>query len=82
MNLDLSSTEVKIFLLLYIKKNAIIGIEIKARSKVTAKDFIHLEALKNDLGNQFLRGFVLYNGNDIVPFGVDMWALPLTSLWA
>jgi predicted AAA+ superfamily ATPase len=72
----------EIDLLLEGPQHQIIGIEIKARSKVTAKDFIQLEALKNALGNKFLRGFVLYNGNDIVPFGVNMWALPLTSLWA
>jgi uncharacterized protein len=62
-------------------QNHIVGIEVKANSKVTHKDFAHLESLKEDLGAQFQRGFVLYQGTDIAPFGERMWALPLSVLW-
>lgn len=63
-------------------QNHVVGIEVKANSKVSARDFKHLDALKNDLGTKFHRGFVLYQGNDITPFGADMWAIPITALWS
>jgi predicted AAA+ superfamily ATPase len=62
-------------------QNHVVGIEVKSNSKVTNRDFRHLEALKLDIGKKFQRGFVLYNGNDIVPFGEDMWAIPIATLW-
>ncbi len=62
-------------------QNDVVGIEVKANSKVEAMDFRHLEGLKNDLGKKFRRGFVLYQGNDILPFGKDMWAMPVSMLW-
>ena len=60
----------------------IIAIEVKATHKVSAKDFRHIDTLKQDLGQQFLRGFVLHQGNDSVPFGNDLFAVPLTALGA
>jgi predicted AAA+ superfamily ATPase len=62
-------------------ENHVVGIEVKANSKVSARDFKHLEALKNDLGTKFLRGFVIYQGNDTITFGEDLWAVPVTTLW-
>ncbi len=59
----------------------IIGLEVKATSKVSSRDFRHLETLKQDIGNKFQRGFVIYRGKDIVPFGPDMFAIPLEALW-
>lgn len=62
-------------------QNHIVAIEVKGKTKVTADDFRHLEAIKDDLGKKFHRGFVLYQGSNILPFGEDMWALPLAMLW-
>jgi hypothetical protein len=53
---------------------------LEAKSKVTANDFKHLESFKADLGKRFKRGFVLYAGNEILPFGEDLWAVPLSHL--
>ena len=62
-------------------QNQIVGIEVKASSKVDRMDFKQLETLKNDLGKQFRRGFVFYQGNDVVSFGKEMWAVPIACLW-
>lgn len=62
-------------------QNQVVGIEVKSNSKVSARDFKHLEALKGDLSDKFERGFVIYLGSDIIPFGEDMWAIPITALW-
>ncbi len=62
-------------------QNHIIGIEVKSKSKVTNRDFIHLESLAQDLGHKFQRGFVFYQGMDITPFGKNLWAVPIAALW-
>ena len=61
-------------------ENHIIGIEVKSKRKVTKKDFLHLETLQHDLGKKFMRGFVFYQGIDIVPFGKNLWAIPIIIL--
>lgn len=59
----------------------IVAVEVKATSKASAKDFRHLETLKKDLGDTFQLGFVIYQGKNIVPFGDDLFAIPLEALW-
>lgn len=59
----------------------IVALEVKSSQSVTSKDFRHLKKLKEDLGDKFLRGFVAYTGDSIVPFGDDLFSLPLAGLW-
>ncbi len=33
------------------------------------------------LGERFLRGIILYAGDQPVPFGSDLHALPVSALW-
>ena len=56
----------------------IVAVEVKSNSSLTNKDFRHLKALQSDLGDKFLRGFVVYMGEDIVPFGDNLFSLPFT----
>jgi predicted AAA+ superfamily ATPase len=60
----------------------IVAIEVKASTTVTTHDFNHLEFLQAELGNSFIRGIVLYTGNQILSFGEKLIAMPLSSLWA
>lgn len=57
------------------------GLEVKAGATVQAKDFRGLQHLKETLGDLFHRGVVLYGGQEILPFGPDLWAVPLAALW-
>lgn len=57
-----------------------IGVEVKAGG-VDAGDFKGLKALAEALGKRFVRGVVLYLGNETVPFGANLHALPLQALW-
>ena len=59
---------------------ALIGLEAKASATVTAADFRGLHSLAKTVGEKFL-GVVLYDGENIVPFGERMVALPISSLW-
>lgn len=56
---------------------AVIGIEVKAAATVTASDFKGLRRLREHCGQAFTSGIVLYDGTAAVPFGNDLWAVPL-----
>jgi uncharacterized protein len=60
----------------------LIGIEVKASASVSADDFAGLRVLKEAAGKDFRRGIVLYPGKNIVAFGTDMYAMPLSALWS
>jgi len=61
---------------------ALVGIEVKASAAVTGQDFRGLRALAEIAGPRFRRGIVLYTGEATVAFGENLYALPLSSLWA
>ena len=64
-----------------------LAIEVKAQvSLVPSRDLAGFHALKEhiskaDVGKKFIRGIVLYFGNDIIPLGDDIVAMPLQNLW-
>jgi predicted AAA+ superfamily ATPase len=58
----------------------VVGIEVKAASTVQASDFKGLRRLRDQCGSGFVSGIVLYHGAIPVPFGPQMWAIPLHGL--
>ncbi|MEU4231746.1 ATP-binding protein [Nonomuraea sp. NPDC026600] len=59
----------------------VIGLEIKAAETVRGDDFRGLRHLADRLGARFRAGFVLYTGEQALPFGEKLKALPMASLW-
>lgn len=59
----------------------VVGVEVKASATVGSKDFAGLRALQEDAGERFQRGVVLYTGQQVVPFGDRLTALPMGALW-
>jgi predicted AAA+ superfamily ATPase len=59
----------------------VVGIEVKASSSVQPRDFKGLEWLRDGVGARFVRGVVLHTGEDVVPFGDRLWAMPVDALW-
>jgi predicted AAA+ superfamily ATPase len=57
------------------------GLEIKLSATVRNEDFKGLRHLKDLLGARFVGGAVLHAGRDRVPFGDDLYAVPVSSLW-
>jgi predicted AAA+ superfamily ATPase len=57
------------------------GIEVKSAATVTASDFRGLNKLKNATGSRFRAGVLLYDGDDSVRFGENMFAMPIRSVW-
>ncbi len=60
---------------------ALVGLEVKASSTVTASDFNGLRILAEETGPRFHRGIVLYQGSEVIPFGPKLLAVPITRLW-
>lgn len=58
------------------------GLEVKLGATVGKRDFRGLEGLRDKLGARFRAGAVIYAGEDSLPFGDRLWALPATALWA
>ena len=57
------------------------AIEVKKSDNVSKSDFKGLEELQRITGNDFVCGVVLYRGKDVVPFGQNLWAVPMSNLW-
>lgn len=63
------------------RQGALCGIEVKASATVGPSDFSGLKALRDQVGERFRTGVILYLGDQILPFGDDLWLLPVEALW-
>jgi uncharacterized protein len=59
----------------------VFAIEVKKAENVTMDDFKGIKAVAELTGEDFIGGIVLYSGKDAVPFGKNLWAVPLFALW-
>ncbi len=60
---------------------ALAGVEVKASSTVTSKDFRGLRKLRSGAGKRFAAGVVLYDGETTVRFEEALFAVPISALW-
>jgi predicted AAA+ superfamily ATPase len=61
---------------------SLVGIEVKARDNVSLDDFKGLKELEVQTREDFRCGVVLYRGKNTIPFGENLWAVPINALWA
>jgi predicted AAA+ superfamily ATPase len=59
----------------------VIAIEVKAAETVRTDDFRSLRLLQRRLGDRFRAGFVVYCGDQQLPFGENLACLPISALW-
>jgi predicted AAA+ superfamily ATPase len=59
----------------------IVGIEAKLASTLKSDYFRGLRTLKDDARSHFVAGVLMYTGEQVIPFGEKLWALPISSLW-
>jgi len=57
------------------------GVEVKAGATVRDKDFRGLRKLQRAAGERFAAGVVLYDGETTSPFGGQLFAVPIRTLW-
>ncbi len=63
------------------RRGEAVGIEVKAASTVRADDFRGLRHLADRLGADFRTGIVLHTGQQTLPFGPKLLAMPISALW-
>ena len=61
--------------------HALAGIEVKASGTIRATDFRGLRKLKEIAGTRFVCGVVFYDGEVLVRFAADLFAVPIRALW-
>src|SRR5262245_3651202 len=59
----------------------VVGVEVKAGATVRTEDLTGLRGLATLLGERFVAGYVLYTGQQTLPFGDKIRAMPLDALW-
>jgi uncharacterized protein len=59
----------------------VIAVEVKAGATVRSEDLAGLRHLAQRLGPRFVAGYVLYTGQQTLPFGDRLRALPIDALW-
>ena len=59
----------------------LIAVEVKAAATVNERDLRGLKKLSGLAGDRFRMGILLYDGDETVPVGDHIWAVPISSLW-
>lgn len=59
----------------------VVGVEVKAAASVSLSDLAGLRKLATLAGKRFVAGVILYDGNDTLPIGEQLWAVPISTLW-
>ncbi len=57
------------------------GVEVKSGLTVTSSDFRGLRKLKGALGDRMSTGVVVYDGERVVGFGDNLYAVPIRAIW-
>lgn len=59
----------------------LVGVEVKSSATVKEVDLKGLRKLASLAGHQFKIGILLYDGDETMPLGDNIWAAPLATLW-
>ncbi|XWN35059.1 MAG: ATP-binding protein [Roseivirga sp.] len=59
----------------------VVAIEVKATQIVGPRDFKHLRNLQHHRADKNTQGFVMYMGQEVIPFAKDLTAIPIANLW-
>lgn len=75
-------TGVEVDIILENQAGSLVGIEIKNSETISPHDFKGLRYLQEEVGESFIKGIIIYNGSQVVPFGKNLYALPISYLWS
>ena len=59
----------------------VVAVEVKAGATVRSEDLAGLRHLAQRLDRRFVAGYVLYTGQQTLPFGDRLRAIPIDALW-
>ncbi|WP_342635194.1 ATP-binding protein [Phyllobacterium myrsinacearum] len=63
-------------------RGGIVGLEVKASATVLSADFRGMRKLAEATKGRFIAGMLIYDGDKVVPFGSNMFAVPVSHLWS
>lgn len=72
----------EIDLVLEDRRGRIVAVEVKARESLGRDAWRPLARLRDKLGDRFRCGVVVHTGDQTIPVGDRLFALPLSGLWA
>lgn len=72
----------EIDLILENRAGDIAAIEVKAAATLRPRDYAAIAKLRDARSEHFKAGIVVYAGQQTVPLGDRMWAVPVSGLWA
>lgn len=64
------------------RRGNVVGVEVKLSATLSPQDFSGLRILREHLGEKFVRGVIIYTGNEIVPFAENLHAVPVQCMCA
>ncbi|MFG5864140.1 ATP-binding protein [Metapseudomonas sp. CR1201] len=76
-----TSSGVEVDFVLENRQGELVGVEVKAATTISAKDFNGLRHLRDTTPRQFKRGIVFYTGEQVVRFDQQLAAVPLSLFW-
>ena len=59
----------------------VVGVEVKAAVSLADGDLKGLRTLAEAAKDKFVRGVVLYRGEQVIPFAPNLAAVPISALW-
>ncbi len=71
----------EIDLILESRRGEIACVEVKAAASFGPRDWRAMGALRDERGDSFRSGFLLYAGERTLPLGDRLWAVPISALW-
>ncbi len=71
----------EIDIILEARDKRLVGIEVKATSSLNKQSFKSLALLRDQVGDSFQCGIVLYTGTNTIGFGERLFAVPISALW-
>ena len=60
----------------------VVGVEVKSSATPRVKDFAGLKKFAALAGERFKLGVLFYDGDQTLPFGDRLWAVPISTLWS
>lgn len=76
-----TSTGIEVDFVLENRRQELVGVEVKAATSVSPKDFNGLRHLRETAPEQFRRGILLYTGEQVIRFDETLIALPISIFW-
>jgi predicted AAA+ superfamily ATPase len=77
-----TSRDVEVDLVLEDRAGNVVAIEVKAKASLSQADTRGLAKLRDAAGTRFVAGVVIHAGEQTLPFGDRLWAVPVSGLWA